>query len=76
MTEEQASHLERIRGTVQNDILKEYIARGTYIYPPAASMRLVTDLFAYCSQELPKLEHHLDKRLSHPGGGGDRKRRR
>ncbi len=43
----------RLRGTIQNDILKEYIARGTYIYPPDASMRLVTDTFAYCSAELP-----------------------
>ncbi|HET7686806.1 MAG TPA: methylmalonyl-CoA mutase family protein [Candidatus Limnocylindria bacterium] len=43
----------RLRGTVQNDILKEYIARGTYIYPPGPSMRLVTDLFAYCHAELP-----------------------
>ncbi len=42
-----------IRGTVQNDILKEYIARGTYIYPPEPSMRLVTDLFAYCATQLP-----------------------
>ncbi|MCA1571428.1 MAG: methylmalonyl-CoA mutase family protein [Chloroflexi bacterium] len=42
-----------LRGTVQNDILKEYIARGTYIYPPEASMRLVTDTFAYCHAELP-----------------------
>src|SRR5687767_13175148 len=43
----------RLRGTVQNDILKEYIARGTYIFPPVASMRLVTDTFAYCHAELP-----------------------
>jgi methylmalonyl-CoA mutase N-terminal domain/subunit len=43
----------QLRGTVQNDILKEYIARGTYIYPPGPSMRLVTDLFAYCRAELP-----------------------
>jgi methylmalonyl-CoA mutase N-terminal domain/subunit len=42
-----------LRGTVQNDILKEYIARGTYIYPPAASMRLITDLFAYCQMRVP-----------------------
>jgi methylmalonyl-CoA mutase N-terminal domain/subunit len=42
-----------IRGTVQNDILKEYIARGTYIYPVVPSMRLITDLFAYCAAELP-----------------------
>jgi methylmalonyl-CoA mutase, N-terminal domain len=43
----------RLRGTVQNDILKEYIARGTYIFPPVPSMRLVTDTFAYCRAELP-----------------------
>ncbi|MGI8999290.1 MAG: acyl-CoA mutase large subunit family protein [Candidatus Limnocylindria bacterium] len=43
-----------LRGTVQNDILKEYIARGTYIFPPEASMRLVTDTFAYCQAELPE----------------------
>lgn len=42
-----------LRGTVQNDILKEYIARGTYIYPPKPSMRLITDLFAYCKEEVP-----------------------
>ncbi|MDH3308827.1 MAG: methylmalonyl-CoA mutase family protein, partial [Acidimicrobiia bacterium] len=42
-----------LRGTVQNDILKEYVARGTYIYPPRASMRLITDLFAYCAAEIP-----------------------
>src|SRR5438093_1186351 len=45
--------LARLAGTTQNDILKEYAARGTYIYPPAASMRLVTDIFAYCAEELP-----------------------
>jgi methylmalonyl-CoA mutase, N-terminal domain len=43
----------RLRGTIQNDILKEYIARGTYIFPPEPSMRLVTDTFAYCRGELP-----------------------
>ncbi len=45
---------EKLRGTVQNDILKEYIARGTYIYPPQPSMRLITDLFRYCSVHVPK----------------------
>ncbi|MDQ2856760.1 MAG: methylmalonyl-CoA mutase family protein, partial [Acidobacteriota bacterium] len=45
--------LHKLKGTVQNDILKEYIARGTYIYPPAPSLRLVTDLFAYCAREVP-----------------------
>ncbi|MEO8500653.1 MAG: methylmalonyl-CoA mutase family protein [Vicinamibacteria bacterium] len=45
---------EALSGTVQNDILKEYVARGTYIYPPKASLRLVTDLFAYCHERVPK----------------------
>jgi methylmalonyl-CoA mutase N-terminal domain/subunit len=45
---------DKLEGTIQNDILKEYIARGTYIYPPAPSMRLITDTFAYCAQEIPK----------------------
>jgi methylmalonyl-CoA mutase N-terminal domain/subunit len=45
---------EKLQGTIQNDILKEYIARGTYIYPPAPSMRLITDTFAYCAREVPK----------------------
>ncbi len=44
---------DQLRGTVQNDILKEYIARGTYIYPPGPSMRLITDIFAYCSAKVP-----------------------
>lgn len=44
----------KLRGTVQNDILKEYIARGTYIYPPEPSMRLITDLFAYCKENVPR----------------------
>ena len=46
--------LDKLNGTLQNDILKEYIARGTYIYPPAPSMRLVTDVFRYCSQNVPR----------------------
>jgi len=53
VAESQGVEHTRIRGTVQNDILKEYAARGTYIYPPRPSMRLVTDLFAYCAAELP-----------------------
>src|SRR6202008_2121790 len=43
----------KLSGTVQNDILKEYLARGTYIYPPRASLRIVTDIFEYCERELP-----------------------
>jgi methylmalonyl-CoA mutase N-terminal domain/subunit len=43
----------KVGGTIQNDVLKEYIARGTYIYPPAGSMRIVTDIFAFCAREVP-----------------------
>jgi methylmalonyl-CoA mutase N-terminal domain/subunit len=50
---EQGVEPQKLRGTVQNDILKEYIARGTYIFPPKPSMRLITDLFAYCAREVP-----------------------
>ena len=45
---------EKLRGTIQNDILKEYIARGTYIFPPQPSMRLITDVFAYCTEHVPQ----------------------
>jgi methylmalonyl-CoA mutase N-terminal domain/subunit len=45
---------DQLRGTIQNDILKEYVARGTYIFPPEPSMRLITDVFAYCTKEVPK----------------------
>jgi methylmalonyl-CoA mutase N-terminal domain/subunit len=54
VAEEQGVTADRIGGTVQNDILKEYAARGTYIYPPVPSMRLVTDLFAYCQDRVPR----------------------
>jgi methylmalonyl-CoA mutase N-terminal domain/subunit len=54
VAEEQGVPPDRLGGTVQNDILKEYAARGTYIYPPAPSMRLVTDLFAYCRERVPR----------------------
>lgn len=53
VAEEQGADTRRLGGTIQNDILKEYIARGTYIFPPRASMRLITDTFAYCAKELP-----------------------
>src|SRR5436190_12603975 len=52
--EEQGVDPSKLRGTTQNDILKEYIARGNFIYPPEPSMRLVTDLFAYCAEHVPK----------------------
>ena len=50
----QGAGLKRIGGTIQNDILKEYISRGTYIYPPRPSLRLITDIFAWCRDELPE----------------------
>lgn len=53
VAEEQGVASERLGGTVQNDILKEYIARGTYIYPPEPSMRLITDTFAFCAKRVP-----------------------
>ncbi len=52
--EEQGARPDQLTGTIQNDVLKEYIARGTYIYPPRPSLRLVADSFAYCRQELPR----------------------
>ncbi len=54
VAEEQGVPGPSLRGTIQNDILKEYVARGTYIYPPRPSMRLVTDTFAYCAERLPQ----------------------
>ncbi|HUI03724.1 MAG TPA: methylmalonyl-CoA mutase family protein [Acidimicrobiales bacterium] len=53
VAEEQGVASDALGGTVQNDILKEYVARGTYIYPPRPSMRLITDTFAYCAERLP-----------------------
>ena len=52
--EKQGIPKEKLAGTIQNDILKEYVARGTYIFPPEPSMRLITDVIAYCSQEVPR----------------------
>ena len=53
VAEEQGVSVDKLGGTIQNDILKEYIARGTYIYPPAPSMRLITDIFSYCTKNVP-----------------------
>ncbi|MDP6073343.1 MAG: methylmalonyl-CoA mutase family protein, partial [SAR202 cluster bacterium] len=52
--EKQGVKAEQLQGTIQNDILKEYVARGTYIYPPEQSMRIVTDIFDFCSTHIPK----------------------
>jgi len=54
VAEEQGVEAKDVTGTTQNDILKEYLARGTYIYPPVPSMRITTDMFAYCAAELPR----------------------
>ncbi|MFW9957985.1 MAG: methylmalonyl-CoA mutase [Candidatus Odinarchaeota archaeon] len=51
--EKQGVSMEKLRGTIQNDLLKEFAARGTYIFPPAPSMRLITDIFRYCSEKMP-----------------------
>ncbi|MFO7836976.1 MAG: methylmalonyl-CoA mutase family protein [Candidatus Thorarchaeota archaeon] len=53
LAEKQDVAMENLRGTIQNDILKEYVARGTYIFPPEPSMRLITDVFEYCSEHMP-----------------------
>jgi methylmalonyl-CoA mutase N-terminal domain/subunit len=54
LARKQGADIKKISGTIQNDILKEYAARGTYIYPPKPSMRIITDIFEYCSNEVPK----------------------
>jgi methylmalonyl-CoA mutase N-terminal domain/subunit len=54
LAKQQGADLKKISGTVQNDILKEYAARGTYIYPPKPSMRIITDIFEWCGREMPK----------------------
>jgi methylmalonyl-CoA mutase, N-terminal domain len=54
LAKQQGADLSKLNGTIQNDILKEYAARGTYIYPPKPSMRIVTDIFEWCSKEVPK----------------------
>jgi methylmalonyl-CoA mutase N-terminal domain/subunit len=54
LAKKQGADLKKISGTIQNDILKEYAARGTYIYPPKASMRIITDIFEWCAAEVPK----------------------
>ena len=71
-----ACRAEKLRGTTQNDVLKEYIARGNYIYPPEPTMRLTTDLFAYCREHIPKWNtvsisgyHFREKGCSRGPGG-------
>jgi methylmalonyl-CoA mutase N-terminal domain/subunit len=72
VAEEQGADPATLTGTIQNDVLKEYIARGTYIYPPAASLRLVSDTFGYCNQVLPRWNtisisgYHMAEAGAHP----------
>ena len=54
VAKKQGANISKLRGTIQNDILKEYVARGTYIYPPKPSMRLITDTFQFCQREVPR----------------------
>src|SRR5437660_2597564 len=54
VAKKQGAEIRKLSGTVQNDVLKEYIARGTYIYPPRHSMRIITDIFRYCAEHLPR----------------------
>ena len=69
--EEQGVKPEQLSGTIQNDILKEFMVRNTYIYPPAPSMRIISDIFSYTAAEDAALQLDLDLGLPHPGGRGD-----
>ena len=77
VAEENGVSSDQISGTIQNDLLKEYIARGTYVYPPRPSMRIITDIFEYCSKHVPNWNtisisgYHIREAGSH-GGAGDR----
>ncbi len=64
---EQGAKLEEMAGTIQNDILKEFMVRNTYIYPPAFSMKIISDIFEYTSQKMPKVQFYLYLRLPHAG---------
>ena len=65
LAKQQQADLKKITGTIQNDILKEYAARGTYIYPPKPSMKIITDIFEWCGKETPEVEHHIHFRVSY-----------
>ncbi len=69
--EEQGVPQDKLSGTIQNDILKEFMVRNTYIYPPGPSMRIVADIIEYTAQAHAEVQLDLDLRLSHAGGGRD-----
>src|SRR4051794_41261892 len=77
VAEENGPDPTKLAGTIQNDVLKEYIARGTYIYPPKQSLRLISDIFAYCHKEIPRWNtisisgyHMAEAGAAPPPGGG------
>ena len=73
--EEQGVAPEQLSGTIQNDILKEFMVRNTYIYPPEASMRIIGDIFRYCAAKMPQVQLHQRERIPHAGSrrhGGHR----
>ena len=72
VAEQQGADWKTLSGTIQNDILKEFIAQKEYIFPPRPSMRLITDIFAFCAQRSAEVEHDLGQRLSHPRSRRDR----
>ncbi len=69
--EEQGVSQDKLSGTIQNDILKEFMVRNTYIYPPEPSMRIVADIIGYTAQQHAEVQLDLDLRLSHPGSRRD-----
>ena len=69
--EEQGVQPEKLAGTIQNDILKEFMVRNTYIYPPAPSLRIISDIFALHRGAYAEIQLDLDLRLPHAGGGRD-----
>jgi methylmalonyl-CoA mutase N-terminal domain/subunit len=71
VAEKQGIGKEKLQGTIQNDLLKEYVARGTYIFPPQPSLKVITDIIAYCKSNVP-MEHDLYLRLSHSRSGLER----
>ena len=72
VAEQQGADWATLSGTIQNDILKEFIAQKEYIFPPRPSMRLITDIFAFCAERGAAVEHHLGERLPHPRSRRDR----
>ncbi len=71
VAEQQGADWKTLSGTIQNDILKEFIAQKEYIFPPRPSMRLITDIFAFCAERSAEVEHDLGQRVSHPRGRRD-----